>query len=103
MPDIRATLSEGYEIPLRPVPHNHARPWIASIVCLLVAMPGACGGSDSGTHFDERLCPFVVDASQIQGTTMRCGILYTPEVHASPARYIQVPILIFKGSSPTLP
>ena len=77
---------------------------MASIACLLVAVLGACGGGGSpGTHFDERACPFVVDPSQIQGTTMRCGVLYTPEVHASPSRYIEVPVLIFKGMSPGLP
>jgi pimeloyl-ACP methyl ester carboxylesterase len=104
MLDQRATLTQRCKIRLDPLPHNRARFWMVSIACVLVSIPGACGGSASpGTHFDERVCPFVVDASQIQGTTMRCGILYTPEVHASPARYIQVPILIFKGSSPTLP
>lgn len=97
MPDLRPTIV--YFLPL-----NHARPWMASIACLLVAVLGACGGGGSpGTHFDERACPFVVDPSQIQGTTMRCGVLYTPEVHASPSRYIEVPVLIFKGMSPGLP
>jgi pimeloyl-ACP methyl ester carboxylesterase len=74
---------------------------------LVLAALGACGGDDksssSAAHFDESACPFVVDASQVQGTTMRCGVLYTPEVHASASNYIQVPVLIFKGRNTTLP
>jgi pimeloyl-ACP methyl ester carboxylesterase len=67
----------------------------------------ACDGSTPSplepARFDESVCPFVVHPSQIQGSTMRCGVLYTPEVHASPSRLIQVPVLIFKGSAPTSP
>lgn len=84
---------------------GYAQPWMASFSFALLAGLGACGGGSSpgGTRFDESVCPFVVDPSQVQGSTMRCGILYTPEVHASPSRYIQVPILIFKGRSVTAP
>jgi pimeloyl-ACP methyl ester carboxylesterase len=75
-----------------------------SLSFVLLAVFGGCGGSASGgAHFDESACPFVVDPSQVQGTTIRCGILYTPEVHASPSRYIEVPVLIFKGKNPSLP
>jgi pimeloyl-ACP methyl ester carboxylesterase len=78
---------------------------MVSITFLLLAVPGACGGGNasSGAHFDESVCPFVVDASQVQGVTIRCGVLHTPEVHASPSRYIQVPVLIFKGRNPSAP
>lgn len=71
-----------------------------SLLALLTAGIAACGGSSPGAHFDESFCPFVVDASQVQGSTIRCGILYTPEVHASPSRFIQVPVLVFKGKNP---
>lgn len=85
------------------------RHWGSSLRVLLLAALGACGGgsqsspSASGVRFDESTCPFLVDASQVQGSTMRCGILYTPEVHASPTRLIEVPVLVFKGKSSSLP
>lgn len=60
-----------------------------------------CGGN--GAYFDETSCPFVVDPSHIQGATMRCGILYTPEVHGDATRFIQVPILVFKATESSLP
>jgi hypothetical protein len=65
-----------------------------SVSFLLLTVLGNCDGnsSSSGTRFDESVCPFVVDASQVQETTMRCGILYTPETHASPLLQIQVPV-----------
>jgi len=75
---------------------------LATSVALLAGL-GACGGASSGAHFDESACPFVVDPSQVQGSTIRCGILYTPERHESPTQYIQVPVLIFKGQNPTEP
>ncbi len=75
----------------------------SSLSLLLLAALGACGGSSSGAHFDESVCPFVVDPSQVQGVTIRCGTLYTPEVHASPSSYIRVPVLIFKGKNPAAP
>ncbi len=83
-----------------------AWPWMGSLSFLLLAGIGACGGSSSFStqwpHFDESFCPFVVDSSQVQGRPS-LGVLYTPEVHATPSRYIQVPVLIFKGRGVTAP
>lgn len=54
----------------------------------------ACGPQPS---FDEKKCPFTLDASQIQGQTVRCGTLNTPETHAKPDKLIKVPVVIFLG------
>ncbi|MCC6809797.1 MAG: alpha/beta fold hydrolase [Deltaproteobacteria bacterium] len=54
----------------------------------------ACQGS-----FDESICPFRLHASQVQGESVRCGILRTAEFHDAPARYIDVPVVVFKGTS----
>lgn len=71
----------------------------------MLAVLSACDGSPTveQASFDESVCPFTVHASQVQGATMRCGILHTPEVHAAPSRQIEVPVLIFKGSSASAP
>jgi pimeloyl-ACP methyl ester carboxylesterase len=35
----------------------------------------------------------------VQGKTIRCGTLHTPEVHAKPGKLIEIPVLIFLGKA----
>ncbi len=66
-------------------------PAMKALAALLLL--AACGPPKP--YFDEKSCPFKVNTTVVQGQNMRCGTLYTPEVHAKPDKLIAVPVLIF--------
>lgn len=54
--------------------------------------------------FNEDHCPFTVHSSQVQGKTMRCGVLQVALTRGQvDSKRIDVPVLIFKGQSRSEP
>jgi pimeloyl-ACP methyl ester carboxylesterase len=54
--------------------------------------------------FNDDTCPFTLDPSQVQGSTVRCGVLQVPEVHGQlGAKIIDVPVVVFVGKNSDSP
>jgi len=78
------------------------------LVMTMVALGiSACGGDSSGgedaayqARLDESTCPFTLHASQIPGTTVRCGLLVVPQDRRiAGGEMISLPFAVFRSAT----